>query len=88
MLGIILSAYKDFENRVDIFGEKPLALEQVRGAVRHKIGRFTKSEIMELCPNLSRASVENSLSELGREDYLERHGKGRGTFYTRKTGKE
>ena len=44
--------------------------------------------MMELCPNLSRVSVESSLSELVNENYLSRHGKGRGTFYTRKTSIE
>lgn len=81
ILAIILSAYKDFENRVDVFSEKLPALEQVRNAISVKIGKFTKSEVMELCPNLSRASVENSLTKLVKENYIERHGKGRGTYY-------
>lgn len=88
ILSIILSAHKDFENRVDIFDEKPSAPEQVRNASQLKIGKFTKREMMELCPNLSRVSVESSLSELVNENYLSRHGKGRGTFYTRKTSIE
>lgn len=84
MLSIILAAYKDFEDRVDLFSEKLPALEQVRKAANFKVGKFTKRDIMELCSNLSRASVENSLTELVREGYLERHGKGRSTYYVLK----
>jgi len=84
ILGIILSAYRDFENRVDIFDEKLPAIEMVRKATEQKIGKFTKSEIMELIPTVSKASIENSLRTLVNEDILERHGKGKATFYTRK----
>lgn len=84
LLGIILSAYRDFEERVNLFDLKPSALEQVKRAIGNKLGKFTKSDIMELCPSISRASVENSLSKLVEERYIERHGKGRGTFYTRR----
>lgn len=64
MLGIILAAYRDFEERVNIFDENLSALDQVKKAVNRKIGKFTKSEIMELCPLISKASVENSLKSL------------------------
>lgn len=84
LLGIILSAYRDFEERVDLYDLKPSAFDQVKRAVDMKLGKFTKSDIMELCPSISRASVENSLSRLVEEKYIERHGKGRGTFYTRR----
>ena len=84
LLGIILSAYRDFENRVDLFDEKLPAIELVRKAVSEKIGKFTKSEIMELIPSIGKASVENSLKKLIEENVIERHGKGKSTFYTRK----
>ena len=48
-----------------------------------KIGKFTKSEIMELVPSLSKASVENSLTQLMKDGVVDRHGKGKATFYTR-----
>lgn len=84
ILGIILSTYRDFENRVDIFDEKLPAVEMVRKAIGQKIGKFTKSEIMELIPTVSKASIENSLKSLVNEGVIERHGQGKATFYTRK----
>lgn len=84
ILKTIIAAYKDFEERIEIIDIKKPAIEQVRAAVYKKIGKFTKSEIMEMCPKLGRASVENSLTALVNEDVLERRGRGRGTYYVRK----
>ena len=83
LLGIILSAYRDFEARVDLFDEKLPAVELVRRAVGQKIGKFTKSEIMEFVPSIGKASVENSLKKLIEDGTIQRHGKGKATFYTR-----
>lgn len=82
ILGIILSAYRDFESRVDLFDEKLSALELVRRAINEKIGKFTKSEIMELVPSVGKTSVENSLKKLVDEDIIIRRGTGKATFYT------
>lgn len=83
LLGTILAAYRDFEARVSAVAEKPLAIDQVRRAVRSKLGKFTKSEIMELCPGVGKASVENALKKMVENGELQRHGSGRATFYTR-----
>ncbi len=82
MLAIILSAYRDFEDRVAIAGEKLPAVETVRNAIAHKLGKFTKSELMELVPSLAQSTIENALKELVREGYITRHGNGKATFYT------
>ncbi len=84
LLGILLAAYRDFENRVILVDEKLPALEKVRSAIDQKIGKFTKSELMELVPSLSRASIESSLKRLTEEGYIMRHGSGKATFYVRK----
>lgn len=84
LLGIILSAYRDFEERVDIFDEKLPAIELVRNAVNSKIGKFTKGDIEELVPSIKKTSVGNSLKTLVEEGIIQRHGQGKNTFYTRK----
>lgn len=83
LLGTILSAYRDFEDRVQLVDEKLPAVELVRRAVQKKIGKFTKSEIMELCPSIRKASVENSLKKLVENGEITRHSSGKNTFYTR-----
>lgn len=83
LFGIILSAYRDFESRIHLTDDKIPALEQVRNAINEKIGKFTKSEMLELVPTIGKASIENSLKSLVEENFIERHGKGKAAFYTR-----
>ena len=83
LLQTILAAYRDFESRVDLVDEKLPAIETVRRAVYNKIGKFTKSEVMELCPTLGKTSVENAIKQLVEQGLLVKHGSGRSTFYTR-----
>ena len=39
---------------------------------------------MERVPSIGKASVENALKKLTEEGFIERHGKGKATFYTRR----
>ena len=83
ILGTILAAYKDFEDRFEIVEEKVPAVEMVRKAVKNKIGKFNKQDIRELCPSLSISSIEASLRKLVAEGELRREGSGKLTFYIR-----
>lgn len=83
LLGTILAAYKDFEDRFEIIGEKLPALEMVRKATKNKIGKFSKQDIRELCPSLSISSIEGSLRTLVKEGELMRGGSGKATYYLR-----
>ena len=49
----------------------------------NKLGKFTKNDIMELVPSLGKATIENMLKKLTEEGYIERHGKGKATFYVK-----
>lgn len=81
-LGIVLSAYRELQQRIDIIGEKKSNVEILKRAIEQKIGKFTKSDIMELCPSLSRATIENILKKLTENGEILRYGKGKNTFYT------
>ena len=83
LLGTILAAYKDFEERFELVEEKLPAIEVVRKATQQKIGSFTKQDIRELCPSLSLSSVEGSLRKLVSSGELKRDGIGRATIYIR-----
>ncbi|MBO4637038.1 MAG: Fic family protein [Clostridiales bacterium] len=83
MLGIIIAAYRDFEDRFAIVEIKRPAPEMVRLATQNKIGRFTKQDIIELCPSLSLSSIEGSLRKLVESGEIKREGKGKNTFYYR-----
>ena len=83
LLGTILAAYKDFENRVALVETKLPALEMVRRASRNKIGRFNKQNIRELCPTLSDSSIEGALRKLIAVGELKKEGNGKNTCYFR-----
>lgn len=81
LLGTVLAAYKDFEDRFSIVEEKLPAVDMVRKAAQQKLGRFTKQDIRELCPSLSVSSVEGALRKLVADGELKREGLGRSTCY-------
>lgn len=83
LLGIILSAYRDFEDRFSLVEQKKPALETVRQAALNKIGRFSKRDIRELCPALSVSSIEGALRKLVASGELKREGNGKNTCYYR-----
>lgn len=83
LLGTVLAAYKDFEERFELVETKLSALETVRRATLNKIGRFTKQDIRELCPSLSISSIEGSLRKLVASGELRREGSGKNTCYFR-----
>lgn len=81
LLGIILSAYRDFEDRLEIAADRKSAREMVKEVFKIKIGKVTKSDIMEYCPTLSRSTVEKALRELIALNYIEKYGNGPSTYY-------
>ena len=83
LLGTVLAAYKDFEERFALVEGNPSALDSVRKAVQLKIGKFGKQDIMALCPSLSISSVEGALRKLVADGEIRRESKGKNTFYTR-----
>lgn len=83
LLGTILAAYKDFEDRFALVETKRSALDTVRLATQNKIGRFTKQDIRELCPSLSISSVEGALRRMVASGELKREGNGKKTCYYR-----
>ena len=83
LLGTILAACHDFEDRFALIETKLSALEMVRRATQNKIGRFTKQDIRELCPSLSISSVEGALRKLVASGEVKREGKGKNICYYR-----
>ncbi len=83
ILGIILSAYRDFADRFSLVEVKMSAFEVVRRATYNKLGRFNKQDIRELCPSLSDSSIEGALRKLVTVGEIKREGSGRNTCYYR-----
>ena len=83
LLGTILAAYKDFDDRFALVETKLPALETVHRATMNKIGRFSKQDIRELCPSLSISSIEGALRKMVAEGELAREGNGKNIRYFR-----
>ncbi len=82
-LGIIVSAYRDFEDKANYFEDKVLAIDQVKNAIDDIISKFNKKDLIEKCPSIGVKSIERSLKILSDEGYIIKIGKGKSTFYVK-----
>ena len=82
ILGTIVSAYRDFDERMEIVSPRS-SRNTVRRAVETRLGKFTKAEILELCTGLSASTVDRALRALVESGEITRHGSGKATCYTR-----
>ena len=83
-LGIMLKAYSEFESRVEHLKHRKLSKpERIKALIDTKVGKITKKEIMELCPDISKVTVERTLTELVKSGYLTKVGSGPATSYVR-----
>ena len=81
LLGIILSAYREFEERLNLIDDKLSAIEMVEKVAKARLGKFTKNDIQEECPSLARQTIEKALKQLCDSGKLEKKGSGSKTFY-------
>ena len=81
LLGTIVSAYRDFEERAELISGKKTSLDIVRETVDNTIGKFTKTNILERCPSLSSATIERNLKKLCEEGVISKNGQGKSTYY-------
>lgn len=81
-LGIIKSAYKAFSERMEHLTTKGISKpERVRKFIEGKLGKVTKKDIMDACPDISETTVEKALGELVKNGTIIKVGNGRGTGY-------
>ena len=84
LLSTIIAAYRDFDDRIQIVS--PTSLDTVKNAIDNKLGKFTKKDILELCPGLSASTVERHLKKLVADGTIEKLGGGRTTMYVKVFG--
>lgn len=84
LLSVIDMAYREFENRLELVQKKVSANELVELAFERKIGKIKKSDIAELCPNISVSAAEKGIAKMLAEGKIEKLGSGKNTFYIRK----
>lgn len=82
MLGVIINAYKEFEDRVQLLTNPNLSkADRIREIIKNHIGTITKSELMEMNPDISDTTIQRALADLLKRDEIEKIGGGRYTKY-------
>ena len=82
MLGIVLGAYREFKDRVQIVVESGSSkTERVRDIIKNTIGKITKAEILKECPDISDVTVQRTLGDLLKNGEITKIGGGRYTSY-------
>ena len=83
-LGVMLKAYNEFESRVEHLKHRNLSKpDRIKAVIDSKVGKITKKEIMELCPDISKVTVERTLTDLVKSGYIAKIGAGPSTGYVR-----
>lgn len=82
MLGVILSAYRDFSSRVRVLTTSGISKpERIREIIKDTLGKITKTEIMQKCPDISQVTVQRTLNDLVKNGDIIKIGGGRYTSY-------
>lgn len=82
LLGVIVAAYRDFSSRVQLLTTSGLSKpDRVREVIKSTLGKITKSEIMERCPDVSQVTVQRALNDLQKSGQIIKLSGGRYTAY-------
>lgn len=82
--GVILSSYKDFENRVGVITtKKGNKSKRIEDAVEHILGEFTKEDIRNACPDVGESTINRVFDKLKNEGRIMALGKGRSARWRR-----
>ena len=82
MLGIVLGAYREFKERVQLVSKsKASKPERVREVIKNTIGKVTKADIRNQCPDISDVTVQRALADLLKNGEIVKIGGGRYTSY-------
>ena len=88
-LGAIVAAYREFSTRVKSLATNNMSKpERIRELIKDTLGKITKTEIMEKCPDISQVTVQRALNDLVTSGEVLKIGGGRYTAYMWNHGKE
>lgn len=82
MLGVVINAYKEFESRVKLLTNPNYSkADRIREIIKEHIGTITKSELLDMNPDISDTTVQRTLAELLKNNDILKIGGGRYTKY-------
>ena len=81
-LGIVVAAYREFSSRVKLLVTSKMSKpERIREIIKNTLGKITKAEIIEKCPDISQITVQRALNDLVTNEEILKIGGGRYTAY-------
>lgn len=82
MLGIIVSAYHKFSSSTKLLNTKGMSKpERIREIISSTLGKITKTEILQKCPDISQVTVQRTLNDLQKNGDIIKLSGGRYTSY-------
>ena len=85
MLGTIIKAYREFENRVTHLIDGNLSkADRIRMVFDQRLGKVSKADIALECPDISISTIEQTLGKLLSEGVIEKVGRGKLTAYIKR----
>ena len=82
MLETICTAYEELYGRLSLITEDSFSKpNKIREVIKDKLGKITKAEIMEKCPDVSHITIQRTLKELQDKGEITKIGGGRYTSY-------
>ena len=85
MLGIIVKAYNEFEDRVEHLRHRKMSkADRIKDLIDRTPGKISKKDIAQTCPDISVTTIERTLAELLTSGYIEKIGSGRSSAYVKR----
>ncbi|MCU6747557.1 MULTISPECIES: hypothetical protein [Lachnospiraceae] len=79
---IIVAAYRDFTDRAVLLTNKAMSKpDRIREMIKGTLGKITKAEIIEQCPEIRQTTAQRALNELLKNNAIIKIGGGRYTSY-------
>ena len=81
-LGVVAAAYRNFSTRVQALAASDMSKpDRIREIIKGTLGKITKAEIIEQCPDISQITVQRTLADLQKSGEILKLGGGRYTSY-------
>lgn len=88
-LGVVAAAYREFSTRVQALSVSGISKpDRIREVIKGTLGKITKAEILEQCPDISQITVQRALADLQKSGEILKLSGGRYTAYIWNQDKE
>lgn len=85
LLGTILKAYREFADRVEhLVVTRTNKSERIRLVFEQRLGKISKRDIAEICPDISIAMIEQTLKQMLDKGIIQKVGAGKNTAYVKR----